>query len=304
MDLYLMSPPHPEWRLVGRSNFRSKDAPEVDAAKARLEWLALAEAIEALGGTVAVLPPERDLTGMPFAAEAGHALPPREPGGRRRFLLPRMKHDHRKPERELWRPFVERLGFETIELGAGTWEGQGDVATFGDGTFGGVTFLFYGGRTDREGALAAREHFDGETFLVEVEAPAFHGNMAVLPLDGARTAFVCADAVEENSLALVEAKIGRDRTHLVSEAEIQLYATNALPVGDTLLAPSIMPARTQKLAERDGMKVKLLEMKELCEKAGGASRCLVCRVPALPDDLVVPEEHRLATTRALIRERG
>jgi N-dimethylarginine dimethylaminohydrolase len=296
MDLYLMSPPHPAWKLRGRTNFRSKEAVEVDPRRARIEWLALAEAIEELGGKVAVLPPDPELTGMPFAAEAGHPLPPKTPGEKWRFLLPRMRSDHRKGERDRWKPFVERLGFETIELGRGIWEGQGDVATYGA-----VTFLFFGTRTDREGAEAAREHFGGEVFLVEIEPPAFHGNMAFLPIDRARAALIAADVIEDDGLALLEAKIGRDRTHFVSQQELLQYATNALPIGGALLAPNIMPERARKLCERQGKNVRVLEMTELCDKAGGASRCLVCEVRGVPDDLVIPADLTLAHARDEIR---
>jgi N-dimethylarginine dimethylaminohydrolase len=102
--LFLMSPPGLDWRLAGRANFRSKDAGEVDARRARREWLALAEAIEARGGTVVVLPSSPGMTGLPYAAECGH------PVGER-FLLPRMQSPHRAREKELWAPLVGRLGF-------------------------------------------------------------------------------------------------------------------------------------------------------------------------------------------------
>ena len=119
MDLYLMSPPAPSWSLRGLTNLWGKDAPDIDARLAREEWLRLAEGVEALGGKVAVLPPDDALPGLPFAAEAGHALMPRTPGGKMRFLLPRMKLEHRKAERHKWVPFVERLGFETVEIDGG-----------------------------------------------------------------------------------------------------------------------------------------------------------------------------------------
>src|SRR3712207_2055671 len=68
--LYFMSPPGPTWGLRGRANFRSREALPADASGARAEWLALARAIEARGGTVVALPsPDPDLTGLPYAAE-------------------------------------------------------------------------------------------------------------------------------------------------------------------------------------------------------------------------------------------
>src|SRR5262245_46990410 len=91
-DLFLMSPPGTTWALRGRANFRSREAEPVRPLRARKEWLALAEMIEDSGGVVVVLPPPSDatLTGLPYAAEAGHVIP----ACRDRpsiFLLPRMK---------------------------------------------------------------------------------------------------------------------------------------------------------------------------------------------------------------------
>lgn len=121
-DLYLMSPPSRGWALRGRANFRSEAAAPVDAKAARREWLALAEAIEDAGARVAVLSPADDaLTGLPYAAEAGHVLPPLTPGGKHRFLLPRMWAPHRKAERERWAPFAQAIGFQVIDPGAGIW---------------------------------------------------------------------------------------------------------------------------------------------------------------------------------------
>ena len=289
--------PVSSWSLRGLTNLWGKDAPDIDAGQAREEWLRLAEGIEALGGKVAVLPPDDALPGLPFAAEAGHALMPRTPGAKMRFLLPRMKLEHRKAERDKWAPFVERLGFETVEIGAGAWEGQGDVARLGA-----LTFLFWGVRTDRAGAEAARSHFDGETMLIEVWEPAFHGDMALLPLEHARSLVVCVDVIDDDSLALLEARLGRDRLLFVSEEELHDHALNVLPIGDTLLAPTGLPARVRRLFERNDMKVVELDMPELREKAGSATRCLVCKVEGTPDDLVIPEEHRLSVFAREIRK--
>ncbi len=283
-----MSPPHVGWALAGRANFRSRKAAQVDPLRARREWLALAQGIESLGGVVAVLPPDPNLSGLPYAAEAGLPLPPLAPGGRPRFLLPRMKPEHRRGEAAKWRPFAEQLGFEVLELADGVWEGQGDVARFE-----GATLMFWGGRTDLVGLSAAKRHVAGELIELNIWEPAFHGNMAVLPL-GNSAVLACADVLHEDSLALLEARVGRDRMHFVTEEEICCYATNGLPVGDTVLAPSILPQRVRGLIEREGFKVVELSMPELCEKAGGASRCLVCVFADAPDSIQVPEELSLA----------
>jgi len=297
-DLFLMSPPGRTWALRGRANFRSEAAAEVKPLRARKEWLRLADAIEGEGGTVVVLPPSDEaLSGLPYAAEAGHPLPPREAGGRPRFLLPRMFAAHRVRERELWAPLVERLGFEVIELGAGIWEGQGDVAEFD-----GATLLFYGGRTDKAGLNAALQHFDGEVLVLELRQPAFHGNMAVLPLPAVNKLLVCPTVLVGDGLDRLADRFGGARLELVTEDEIRSYATNGLPMGRTWLAPSVVPSRVRQVMVGLGMNVAALSMQELCEKAGGASRCLVCKATRMAELVDIPEENRLAATRSRIAE--
>jgi N-dimethylarginine dimethylaminohydrolase len=290
-DLYLMSPPGPRWALRGRANFRSRDAAPVDAARARREWLAVALAIEELGGTVVALVCDDDaLTGLPYAAEAGHVLPPKRGTTRPRFLLPRMRAPHRQRERELWAPLAAQLGFEVLDPGAGVWEGQGDVATFD-----GVSLWFFGGRTDREGMESARRQAEGESLVLEIREPAFHGNMALLPLSAADRLLVCRDVFVSDSAERLERRFGKQRIIDVSEQEIRHYATNGLPVGDGWIAPSVAPGRVRQLVESLGLRVRLLPMRELCEKAGGASRCLVCHAPDLAGPLRIPEQHRLSS---------
>jgi N-dimethylarginine dimethylaminohydrolase len=298
MDLYLMSPPSRGWALKGRANFRSREAAPVDALAARREWLALAEGIEARGGTVCALEaPSDDLTGMPYAAECGHVVVAED--GAPAFLLPRMLAPHRRGERDAWAKLAARMGLRTIDPvgeGGGIWEAQGDVAELL-----GVTLLFFGGRTDRAGMEAAARFFPGELLRVEIREPAFHGNMAALPLPAVGRMLVCPDVVAEGSLAAMERRFGRDRLLFVSEDEIRCYATNGLPVGRSVLAPSLVPERVAKLFEDQGLEVVRFSMRELCEKAGGASRCLVSYA-RLPDGAVtIPREHRLDAVAERIR---
>jgi N-dimethylarginine dimethylaminohydrolase len=203
-----------------------------------------------------------------------------------------MKAPHRQREREEWEPLARELGLEPVDIGAGTWEAQGDVAEFQ-----GVTLLFFGGRTDAAGLEAARRQFDGEVLVIELREPAFHGNMALLPLPAVDRVLICPEVIVGDGVALLEARFGKDHILPVSEGEIRSYATNGLPVGDTWLAPSVVPERVRELVASTGMKVKTLKMGELCEKAGGASRCLVCHVRA---PIEVPAARRLASVRSQI----
>ena len=287
MDLFLMSPPGRTWALRGRSNFRSREAPQVDARQARQEWLALARELEARGGTVVALPsPSELLTGMPYAAECGQVVP-RE-GAPPLFLLPRMMNAHRQTEREHWAPLARRMGLEVVDPGVGIWEAHGDVATFD-----GVTLLFWGGRTTLEGLVAAARYFPGEVVHVQVREPAFHGNMAVLPLPAVDRLMVCPDVIAPDSYALLRERFGEQRLLTVTEDEIKGYATNGLPVGRDLLAPSVVPDAVRARLALLGMRVVPLTMRELCEKGGGSSRCLVSRAQVDAATVRIPDEYRL-----------
>ncbi|MFT3776087.1 MAG: hypothetical protein QM820_62890 [Minicystis sp.] len=284
IDLYLMSPPAPSWRLRGRANFRSEAAAPVDARVAIREWVALADAIEARGGRVVSLvpPPDTDLTGLPYAAECGHIV---DRDGELLFLVPNMFAPHRVRERELWRPAAVALGLRPIDLPEGLWEAQGDVAELR-----GRTILFWGGRTDRAGVTAAARWFPADAILVEVRQPAFHGNMAALPLEAAGKLLVCPDVIAGDGVARLEAAFGKDAIVPVSVDEIRLYATNGLPVGNEVLAPHLTPARVIDLMRSWGLGVVVLPMGELCEKAGGASRCLVSRARVDEARITIPAE--------------
>jgi N-dimethylarginine dimethylaminohydrolase len=300
IDLYLMSPPGPEWKLRGRANFRSESAAPVDARTAVREWVGLADAIEARGGRVVCLVPEpgTELTGLPYAAECGQIV---ERDGELCFVLPNMAAPHRKRERDAWRPVAEALGLRPIDLPEGLWEAQGDVAELR-----GRTLLFWGGRTDRAGLSAAARYFPPDAITVEVRQPAFHGNMAALPIEAAGKLLVCPEVVAGDGLARLEAAFGAGALVPVSVDEVRSYATNGLPIGHEILAPHLTPPRVLDLLRAFGLGVVVLPMGELCEKAGGASRCLVSHARVDVTRITVPEafDYRVQRARILDWTRG
>ena len=289
-----MSPPGPGWRLRGRANFRSEAAAPVDARAAIREWVALADAIEARGGRVVCLVPEPDteLTGLPYAAECGQIV---EHEGELAFVLPSMAAPHRRGERDAWRPVAEALGLRVVELPEGLWEAQGDVAELG-----GRTLLFWGGRTDHAGLLAAARWFPADAIVVEVRQPAFHGNMAALPLEAAGKLLVCPEVIAGDGMERLAAAFGAAALVPVTVDEITRYATNGLPIGREVLAPHLTPPRVIGLMRDLGLSVVVLPMIELCEKAGGASRCLVSQARVAAARLTVPAAFDYRVQRARI----
>jgi N-dimethylarginine dimethylaminohydrolase len=179
-----------------------------------------------------------------------------------------MASPHRQGERDLWRRVALDLGLEPVDVD-GTWEAQGDVAWFR-----GRTLLFFGGRTDERGLASARAYFP-DALALRVREPAFHGNMALLPLAAADKVLACRAVLEGEGWRELERAFGASALVEVSEDEIRSYATNGLPVGGDWLVPHLVPERVTGLVASWGVRVVTLPMVELCEKAGGASRCLV-----------------------------
>jgi N-dimethylarginine dimethylaminohydrolase len=290
---YVMSPPTNHWKLRGKANFRSQDNLQVSAPQAIREWVALADAIEERGGRVLVLVPPVDttLTGLPYAAEAGQIV---EHQGKALFLLPNMAVEHRRGEREMWRVFANNLGMSPVDL-EGTWEAQGDVAWFR-----GQTLLFFGGRTDHQGLQSAARYLAGPTLEIELRQPAFHGNMAVLPLPSVDKMLVCKEVLVGNGWDTLVKAFGKQSLFLVTEQEIRSYATNGLPVGNDWLIPHLTPTRVREQVASWGMNIVELSMTELCEKAGGASRCLVSIASLDPSLFAIPSDHDYRAQRARI----
>jgi hypothetical protein len=83
--------------------------------------------------------------------------------------------------------------------------------------------------------------------------------------------------------------------------EIRSYATNGLPIGGDVLAPHLVPERVTDLMKGWNLRVITLSMVELCEKAGGASRCLVSHARVDASKITVPPalDYRVQRARIL-----
>ncbi len=117
--------------------------------------------------------------------------------------------------------------------------------------------------------------------MLRIREPAFHGNMAFSPLESAGKALVCPTVFEPESWSALREHFGLDALLEVSEEELRSYATNGLVLGREVLAPHVTPPRVRSLLAEVGMSYVELPMQELCERAGGASRCLVSEAVVL-----------------------
>lgn len=300
--VFLMSPPRHDWAIRGRANVFAQAAeaggsPSAEAARA--DWLVVATAVEAAGGVVAVVDNERNtlLTGLPYCAEAG--LCGRDPArGDLVFVLPNLTPPHRRFEPAIIAPAITRLGLRAITLPNDVaFEGQGDVVRIG-----GRVVCTSGQGPWARTSSAAFAHYapflDVPALHVGFHAdPWFHGNTF---LGGyARgtdvVVVVCFDALSDDGADRLKAFVDGARIVAVSAEGTLSYATNALQVNDTVLAPAGVPDVVIDAWRSLGLRVELLELPALFRKGGGAAVCLTNRLDGVTPAMV-PADMRLTTT--------
>jgi N-dimethylarginine dimethylaminohydrolase len=296
--VFLMSPPRSDWTLKGRANFLSQTQGKVaDPRQARADWLAVADGIEAAGGAVLVLPPDPDenLTGMPYVAEAG-MLGADDDGPV--FVLPNVKPPHRRGEAARIAAFVSALGVRTRAPTA-LWEGQGDalrvdadrvVHTAGEGP---------AARSEPAAYDEVHRFFSAKSILLRYRAePWFHGNtfLGFYRGRGRLVALCCTAALLPGEEAKLRAFVEDAELVVVDPAASKAYATNALQVNDTVLAPAGLPSSVHDVWRGLGLAVVELGLPALFSTGGGAAVCLTNRLDGLTSD-DVPRQHLYATTR-------
>ena len=290
-DVFLMSYPRADWALRGRANFLSQGRAEAGPRQAMEDWLEIARAIEAAGGTVVVAPPPPNvaLTGLPYTAEWGHFF--RDPDGPA-LILPRMTPPHRKDEPTFIAGFAAALGWRLFATRA-RWEGQGDairidaeriVHTFGEGESARTepgAYAEVAGRLSRRHVqvrFRADPWFHGNTFL-----GVFRDGTSGEPL-----VVLCPDALPDDSLRALLEFLGDTPVVRIDAAASRGYATNALQVHRTVIAPAGLDERIYAVWRELGLSVQTLRMDALFRSGGGAAVCLTNRLDGLTRDEVPP----------------
>lgn len=295
MASYLLSYPGPSWHIRGAKNFRSASHPPTDPAKARREWLSLADAIRALGGEVAVLAPpalEPPLTGLVYTANTGHLLT-----APRRFLLSRMSAPHRQEEGRTLRAFFERAGIP-VEEATHPWEGQAEITRLPEDRY----LLSWGVRSTKESAeeVAQKLPPGSQALDVQLREPFFHGDTCLSFLEnraGEGLLLAYVGALVNRELRDIEA-FGEKRFEIypIHEKDALAYACNSLCVNGTVLAPKGLSEGLLEGLRRRGFAVEELDLEELFGKGGGGPRCLVNEL----GDLEIPAFARYDDLREAI----
>ncbi len=302
--VFLVSPPRLDWAIRGRANvFAAQGGLDAAAAGdlaalARADWRAVCEAVADAGGVCAVVENDVDsnLTGLPYCAEAG-VVGEVDADGVRTFVLPQLTPPHRQAEPAVIGPAVSALGLRPVSLPAETpFEGQGDVIRIG-----GRQVLTAGvgrwARTSTAAPALVAPLLDGPTMALTFRAePWFHGNtfLGAYGVGGDVVVLVCDDAIVDDGSARLRAFADGARFVAISADDSLRYPTNALQVGDTVIAPEGVPDVVVDAWRSVGLRVRFLSLPALFGRGGGAAVCLSNRLDGVSAD-AVPTAMRLST---------
>jgi len=275
---------------------------KVDAERARRQWHALARALVARGSEVCVIEPHEGLTGLAYPANAGFLYPlaldrKEGPTGslRKTFYLSNLLPS-RAAEREVYRPFLRAMGYETLDI-QNRFEGEADF--FPAGPF----MLFTYGRLERQRFVArfgippwqriygfrSQKEVADELHAVAADRSLlalelcqeahYHGD-TVLCSFGPRREFLLAhmEGLTPPSRELLRREFGRNLIPL-SRDDTAIYAANSFQTDYEGRFYLFMPEGVSdkllgEIRTRSILPV-LINVSEFLAKGGGSIKCMI-----------------------------
>ena len=237
-----------------------------DPVRTREQWLAIIEAIEAVGGTVEVLPQLPEAPDMVYAMNLGLALE-REDGSPH-VVLSHMRYPQRRMETAAADAWFEAHGATRLRVGG---DGVGAHLEAGDAfAFRGELVVGHGPRTEE----LALKHLATELGVsvrgFRITHPGmYHMDLGFCPLDETR-AMVCPAAYDEAGAAALLDLVPEPL--VLSEEEAMTFCANSIVIDRTVIMPAC-PDRVRAQLEDWGFAVVVVEVGEFL-KGGGAIRCL------------------------------
>ena len=242
----------------------------VDFRAAAVQHAAFMAALEAAGARVIRLPFVHGAYDSVFTKDSALLLARR---GVKRALLARLRYPERQREQTARAMFYDRHGYDVVCEAAGpSWEG-GDVVMLPSGR---GMLLGHGPRSRREATAWLERHAEVPVWPLGLRDPhLYHLDMALTVLPEG-TALVCAEALTEDALRVLERAPGIHQVIKVPRAAALAFGLNLVPVGDTVVCGARVPGIEAVLTELGfGCQVAPLDQFHL---AGGSAACLVATV--------------------------
>ncbi|MGH7914277.1 MAG: dimethylarginine dimethylaminohydrolase family protein [Candidatus Binataceae bacterium] len=286
--------------VLGGANPHTRNAlgirKSVNADRARKQWHELARTLVARGTEVCVIEPHQGMSGLVYPANAGFLYPlAKRPDDAKVFYLANLLPT-RAREREVYRPFLEAMGYRCVDVAA-RFEGEADF--FAAGRF----MLFTHGRIERQRFVprvgippwrrvygfrsdsGAAEELgrivkDRPIFALELCLEAHYHGDTVLCSFGPQREFL---------LAYMEGLTAPSRERLrlafhhnlieLAESDGALYAANSFQVDCDgrlyLFMPDGVSGGLLARVRERGVEPVLVDVSEFLAKGGGSVKCMI-----------------------------
>lgn len=237
---------------------------KVDFVRASEQWIRLYEIIESFGVEIKTIKPEKDQPGMVFTANAGLVH-------KNKVILSNFKHSERKGEKQHFREWFAKNGYEVHELpDRMTFEGAGDCLIHEN-----ELIVGFGQRSDFIALDRAAEILGLDLIQLPLSNPSFYHLDTCLKVLGTHKGQKVGYYYPE---AFGGAMPFGDSFSLfpIQLTDAMAFACNSIQIGNNV----IIPAGTS--STRDYLKwyrydIIEIEMGEFI-KAGGAAHCLVLSI--------------------------
>jgi N-dimethylarginine dimethylaminohydrolase len=272
----------------------------VDADRARLQWHRLARTLVAYGVEVCVIEPHQGISGLVYPANAGFLFPLVQASDgnhtdtTKHFYLANLLPS-RAAEREVYRPFIESMGYTTSNVGA-RFEGEADFFPAGRYmlfTYGVVErqrFVprlglppwkrVYGFRSDRRAVGELRGYIHGRPILpLELCLEAHYHGDTVLCSFGPQREFLLAYLDGLTAASRERLQEFGDNLIELTEHDAAIYAANSFQSDYNgkwylFMPEGVSDELLSSVREREVEPV-LANVSEFLNKGGGSIKCMI-----------------------------
>ncbi|HLW69447.1 MAG TPA: arginine deiminase-related protein [Candidatus Binataceae bacterium] len=287
--------------VLGGANPHTRNAlglrKKVDPTRARVQWHALARALVHHGVEVCVIEAHPRLSGLVYPANAGFRFPleARGDAAANKFFLSNLIPT-RQGEREIYRPFLRAMGYETIDVAA-RFEGEADFFPAAD------SMIFTHGRVERQrfvprlglppwkrrygfrseiGALGELRAIVAPQRVLSIELALeahYHGDTVLCSFGPHREyLLVYMEGLSPASRDLIRAQFGNDLIGL-TQSDAEFYAANSFQTDHDgrlyLFMPEGVSAGLQREIQARGVEPVLVNVSEFLAKGGGSIKCMI-----------------------------
>jgi N-dimethylarginine dimethylaminohydrolase len=239
---------------------------KIDNAVARQQWRALYDILSDRAMVRLVLP-QPGSPDMVFTANAGLVKG-------REFIVSRFRYPERQYEEPYFADWFMDRGYNVSLMPRDVpFEGAGD-ALFDRGRK--LLWMAHGHRSISAAREVLAERLDVEVATLKlVDQRFYHLDTCFCPLEGGHVMYF-PPAFDDESRALIEARVPAARRIAISEEDALAFACNAVNIDDVVVVNRATPAFVKALAAKK-FEVVQTPLSEFM-KAGGSAKCLTLRL--------------------------